>query len=187
MTATHTTPRICGVDISLTATGIADNAGRCEKVGRDGVLKLPLHARAAAIANLAEQVCAAIGVGTTPPALVVLEGCAAAQAYGGAAERAGLWWTVVHWLREQDIPVVEVPPSLLKKYALGKGAGKKGEVIEAVTRRWPMFSTGGDDNLCDAIVLACMGADHAGVPVATVPALHREALAKVAWPEAVTG
>jgi hypothetical protein len=46
-----------------------------------------------------------------------------------------------------------------------------------------MFQTSGDDNRCDAAVLACMGADQFGRPVTVVPALHRAALDKVTWPE----
>lgn len=178
-------PRVVGVDISLTASGVADNTGWCTKVGREGVLKLPLHDRTEWLVTLAEEVCARI-FHPVLPALVVLEASASAQAYGGASERAGLWWLVVHILRDADIPCVEVSPSQVKLYALGRGGGKdtgKGAVIEAVTRRWPQFLTRGDDNLADAAVLAAMGADYLGHALAPVPAKHREALAKVKWPE----
>lgn len=173
------TPRICGLDISLTATGIADNTGRTATEGVDGVTKLPLHDRARSIEMLAHDVLVHVGA----PSLVVVEQTAFSKAYGGAAERAGLWWLIVTLLRSNRVPVAEVKATTLKRYALGRGSGGKGAVIEAVTRRFPRYETGGDDNVCDAIVLAAMGADHLGCPLASMPASHRAALDAVAWPE----
>ncbi len=71
----------------------------------------------------------------------------------------------------------------MQLYATGKGVGGKAAVIDAVARRWPQYETRGDNNMCDAIVLAAMGADWAGQPMAAMPAANRKALDKVVWPE----
>ncbi|MFC6081052.1 hypothetical protein [Sphaerisporangium aureirubrum] len=176
------TPRVVGLDISLTASGIASSTGWAETVGAGGITKLPVWDRRDALVGLAGEICALV----KQPDLAVLEANAAAAAYGGASERAGLWWLVVDRLRMAGVPVAAVTPGQLKLYALGKGSGTKGAVIEAVTRRWPEFRTGGDDDLCDAVVLCAMGLDHLGAPLAPMPRPHRAALDKVAWPEAVT-
>lgn len=172
-------PHVIGLDISLTGTGIADSTGQRHKVGRDGLLKLPLHDRADAIAALRDDICTVIW--TPRPHLVVMESCASAQAYGGAAERAGLWWMVVGVLRGYGIPVVEVPPSLLKKYATGKGNATKADMRMALYQRMGIDER--DDNKVDAAWLRAMGADHLGHPLASLSKTHRDALAKVTWPE----
>lgn len=172
-------PRVIGLDLSLTATGIASTLGWCMTIGTTGVTKLPVSDRSDAITQLAEQIVAEVAV----PDLVVIEQVAAARAYGGASERAGLFWHLAYRLRRRAIPFAEVPPSVLKTYAIGKGQGKKGEIVDAVARRWPAYNTAGDDNQCDAVVLAAMGADHLGASLGAVPATHRRALAKVTWPE----
>lgn len=174
-----TSLNVCGLDLSLTASGIASAAGWCELVGEDGITTFDLPDRAAGLVRLGTRI---VEFARTAD-LVVLERPAAAKAYGGASERAGLFWLIVVRLRSLDIAVAEVPPSVLKTYATGKGSGPKGAVIDAVARRWPGFDTGGNDNLADAVVLAAMGADQYGCPLAEVPKTHRAALAKVTWPE----
>jgi len=178
------TPRIVGADISLTGTGLADNHGWCHRVGRTGILKLHLHERADALLDLADTIIT--GILNPMPALLVVEQPALSKAYGGANERAGLWWRIVHLARAANVPVAEVTPTALKRYALGRAGGAasgKGAVIEAVTRRFPQYETGGDDNLADAVVLAAMGADYLGCPLAAMPSTHRAALGSVRWPE----
>lgn len=174
-------PVVIGLDVSLTATGIASSEGWCQLAGRTGITTLPLYQREDALAALSDEIVSHIGV----PDLVVIEQPAFSKAYGGASERSGLWWLIVHKLRFPAVPIAEVKATTLKRYATGKGQCKKGEVVDAVARRWPAYETRGDDNLCDAIVLAAMGADHLGVPLASplrLPKTHRAALAAVAWP-----
>lgn len=113
--------------------------------------------------------------------LVVIEGPAYRQgADPGAHERAGLWWLIREALDSREISVAVAAPSAVKKYATGAGNAGKDKVLTAAVRRLPDFD--GDNNAADAAWLAAMGADHlGGEPL--VPATHRAALAKVAWPE----
>jgi Holliday junction resolvasome RuvABC endonuclease subunit len=172
-------PRVIGADLSLTASGIASTLGWTDLIGTNGITKLPAWERSDNITTLAHQI-ADLAKSAN---LVVIEQVSAAKAYGGASERAGLFWEVARLLRGRGIPFAEATPAQLKLYATGKGQCPKGTVIDAVARRWPAFETKGDDNLCDAVVLCAMGADHLGAPLADVPKAHRAALGKIAWPE----
>jgi crossover junction endodeoxyribonuclease RuvC len=84
-----------------------------------------------------------------------------------------------------ETPYAVVTPQQLKKYATGYGSGKncgKDKVLAAAIRRYPMAEVDGND-VADALVLAAMGADHLGCPLATVPQANRSVLAGVTWPE----
>lgn len=171
--------RAVGLDLSLTGSGIASTDGWCRRIGQDGITTLPLRDRVEAVGRLAHQIFDA----ADGHDLVVVEKPAYSRSGGGAVERHALWWLVVELLLAGDTPVAEVGPNSRALYAVGKGTAKKSAVIDAVARRLPMFDTGGDDNLCDAAVLAAMGADHLGAPLAVMPAAHRKALGAVKWPE----
>jgi len=98
-------------------------------------------------------------------------------------DRAFLWWVIYSALHsERGIPVAVAAPALRAMYATGKGNASKNAVVDAVARRWPHIPTGGDHNVCDAIVLMAMGCDRLGHPLTPVPATHRRALDRVAWP-----
>lgn len=167
---------IYGLDLSLTGTGVCDGKTTW-LIKSEGRANASLAERAERLRSLRDRVLDAVGGAS----LVVLEGPAMASTSGHMHDRSGLWWLVVASLHAQRIPTVEVPPSCLKRYATGKGNARKGEVIEAVTRRFPDVETGGDDNRCDALVLAAMGYDRAGRPITTLPAAHRASLESVRW------
>lgn len=183
---TMSQPIAVGLDLSLTGSGIASSAGWCERVGRDDITTLPLDERLAAVDELAARIVLRTGPHEYRPMLVCVEAPAFSRSGGGVLERSALWWTVVRRLRHREIPVALVPIQSRMRYATGKGAAGKGAIIDAVARRLPMFETGGDDNLADAAVLAAMGADRLGVPLAPMPAAHRLALDKVTWPDGLS-
>jgi crossover junction endodeoxyribonuclease RuvC len=175
------TPRVVGIDASLTGSGIASTAGWCTTIGAPGVTTLPVAERADAIKTLAAKILLELGT----PDLVLIEGPSYSSKGGGGHERSGLWWWIVERVASwETTAIAEVPPSLVKKYATGKGQAKKEQMVDAVARRFPWFETKGDNNQVDAVVLAAMGADYLGTPLAPMPATHRSALDKVAWPEA---
>lgn len=172
--------RIIGLDPSLTGTGIAGR-GWSIAVGSTGnVTKDPYPARWWRINDLTARIAQEIGT----PDLIVMEGPSFNSKSTSDHDRAGLWWKLYGRLTGAGIPVAVVTPSQLKKYALGKGVGKKQQVIEQVTRRLGHIWTdlGGDDNQADAIVLCAMGHDAMRDPLVPLPATHRAALIAVDWP-----
>ncbi len=84
-------------------------------------------------------------------------------------------------LWRRGLPVAEVPPSSVKKYATGKGNATKPDMRVALLQRAGIDER--DDNRVDAWWLRSAALDHYGEPVVAMPRIHREALAKMAWPE----
>ena len=174
---------VVGIDPSVTATGLADDRCACHLIGRKGITTLPVVDRLKALKDLRNDI-----INWTcqrAPDLVVIELPAFSRAGGGAMERHWLYLAIVDRLLARGIPVAEVYARTRMAYATGKGAASKTAIVDAVARRFPDYDTGGDDNICDAIILCAMGADHLGEPFAPMPANHRAALAKVAWPNLI--
>ena len=115
--------------------------------------------------------------------MAVIETPAYAQSGGGAHERGWLWWEVYQRLTSREVPIALVTPQQRMLYATGKGAGGKGGVIDAVARRWPAFTTNGNDNLADAVALMAAGMNALGHPLAEMPKANRAALDAVKWPQ----
>jgi crossover junction endodeoxyribonuclease RuvC len=177
-------PTVLGIDLSLTATGISDGCATW-LVRSKGAGDATLFDRSWRLAELRAAITNHIE--TRPHVdLVVIEQPAFSRQNGHMHDRSGLWWLVVDWTVFHGIPVVEVSPTALKKYATGSGAAKKSAVIDATARRFPEVDTGGgDDNRCDALWLSVMGIDRlCGDSV--VPAAQRAVLDKVVWPKAVS-
>ncbi|MEV1168567.1 hypothetical protein [Nonomuraea sp. NPDC049784] len=176
---------VVGLDLSLTATGMANGLGWCEKVGRDGITNMPLRTKYRTLNDLASRI---IVISSAEKAdLVLVEKLVFNRqdgGRGGAGERSYLYYRTMGIIADAGVPIVEVPQGTLKTYALGKGSGTKAQVVDSIARRLPMFITGGDDNMADAATLAALGADHLGYPLADMPKAHRAALDKLTWPEA---
>ena len=168
---------VVGLDLSLTATGIATEAGT-------EVLRTDLRG-CERLAWLHEQVILrATGqwAGEGRADLVVLEDYAYSRA--NQAHQIGELHGVIRLaLHEAEIPVALVAPTARAKYATGKGNAGKAEVLAAAIRR--LGYGGHDDNEADALWLRQMAIDHYGLtlPSAPMPAANREALSKVDWPE----
>lgn len=169
-------PLVIGLDLSLTGTGMSD--GRTTwLIKSKGKADDGLPERQARLRKLRAEVITHCEAAR----LVVIEGPAYASQSGHAHDRGGLWWLVVMALGHRGIPVAEVPPTTLKKYATGKGSGPKGAMVDAAARRLPDVITGGDDNRADALWAHQMGLDHlTGLHV--VPEAHRVTLDVVRWP-----
>jgi hypothetical protein len=184
---------VVGLDPSLTASGIAWPDGRCITHGRAGLTVVngrSLHQRSFDLKRLVVEVhgraLGAIGVEGgifRAPDLVVIEGLSLhSKNSGGLSERCHLWWSLVDLLEAARVPVLEVSPGVLTKYATGKGGGAKAAVIDACARRMPQFETGGNDNKADAAWLCAIGMALLDHPIVEVPATHRAALDKLALP-----
>ena len=172
--------RVLGLDLSLTATCLAlvdtddrlvvDTWTHGTKPTTDD-----LDARLHRLDQITDHVASLDRLG-----LVVVEGPSLGQrAQAGTFERAGLWWLTLARLRPH-VPVVEVPPSTLKRYATGKGNASKDAVLLAVARRYPHVDVQSNDE-ADALVLASMGARHLSAPIDDLPKTHTAAMDAVLW------
>jgi Holliday junction resolvasome RuvABC endonuclease subunit len=159
--------RIVGLDLSLTATGVAWEGGT-------GLVKSKLTG----MPRLAE-ICDDIVQPSRDVDLVVIEGYsfgshnAHAHALGelGGVVRLDLW--------RHNIPHVDVPPATLKKFATGKGNAGKDEVLAAAIRSFGF--AGSNNNEADAYMLRQMGLAHYD-GMANLSIARTEALSKVDWP-----
>jgi hypothetical protein len=170
-----TAPKVCGIDASLTATGLANDTG-LQRI-RSGDLR-----GCARFSWIAEHIFAD---GTTQAAdLVVIEGPSYGSMSGaGHHEAAGLWWHIVYRLDLLEVAYAVVPPSTLKKYATGKGNATKADMRMALFQRAGIDER--DDNKVDAYWLRAAGLEVRGHPLVDLPKAQRDALDKAAWPAAV--
>ncbi|MFH8483662.1 hypothetical protein [Streptomyces sp. NPDC018055] len=179
-------PLVVGIDPSLTGTGIASTNGWVEVHGykraraKDpGITQLPHGERTRAMHQLAHQVLESVHL----PDLAVMELPAVSRSGGGAHERGWFWWHLYSELTRYEVPVALMTPNARALYATGKGNAAKGAVIDQVSRRFPTWTTDGNDNAADAVTLMAAGADWLGHPITPMPQTHRAALTKAIWPE----
>ena len=170
--------RVVGIDPSLTATGVADSNGALFTITSkpdDGTVADRARRIATITAHLRPH-------RLTDAHLVVIEGPAfSRQGQAGVHLRAGLWWRIVGLLHAAGVPVAEVSPSALKKYATGKGNADKSDMRMALYKRAGLDVSSDDE--VDAWWLRQMGLAHLGDPDAVpLPQAHLSALDKVVWP-----
>lgn len=91
------------------------------------------------------------------PELVVIEGYgfSSMQSKAGVVLQVEIGTVMRYFLQQRNIPYIEVPPTNLKKFILGKGVGKKDLIMKEVYKRWGFDTT--DDNIADAFGLAMFG------------------------------
>jgi crossover junction endodeoxyribonuclease RuvC len=179
---------IVGVDLSLTATAIARIDGVITH-GRTGltIVTTPLQSRGISLMTLTVELGDLIGT----PKLVLLEDFPPGMRMD--PERCYLWWSLVNLLGRRGVPVLAVPPSILKLYACGRGDANKREVIAGVREHFPAWEvrktsktgkilTTFDDNKADAVALYALGMELLGKPVADLPDQHRKAVLKLVLP-----
>lgn len=171
--------RVVGLDLSLTATGIARY---------DGVtmtLSGKAYSGAARLGALRDGVLMMSGVvcqeafDTERPDLVCIEGYSFASRHGG--ERLGELGGVIRLaLHEQKMPWVEIAPKIVKKLATGKGNAAKEEVFAAAIRRLSYKGSSLDE--ADALWVREVALQHFGDPSCELPAAHLVALKGIEWP-----
>jgi crossover junction endodeoxyribonuclease RuvC len=176
-------PTAVGIDLSLTDTGVAiaydDGSITTARVRSKGTATDTLAQRAKRLDRLVSDVIAVAG---SRGCSIVIEQPAYSQTGGAHHDRSGLWWMLVDFLTHAGDTVIEVAPTTLKKYATGKGNASKDEVLAAVIRRYPAADVS-NNNVADAVVLAALGARHAGFPLERddLSIQRRDALSKVRW------
>ena len=171
-------PPILGLDPSLRATGLALPDGELVTI------QTPSCATLDDKVERVRHIVGHVGVAAKIGALIVIEGPAFGMNNAATHELAGLWWALVVRLSEQGNQVAVVGPGTLKKFATGNGAAKKPDLRMALYRRAGVDVA--DDNQVDAAWLREAGRQHLGHPDAlNLPAVQRDALAKVTWPEGI--
>ena len=167
---------IVALDLSLTSTGVAHGGHTCRIATKASDR---LETRLSHIVDtLAEVVAADEAVGAHPDLFVVEDLPKNARAAGMTGPVHG---AVRLWLHKRGELIVTVPAASVKKYATGKGNCDKTEMALAAFKR-ANLDFGRREDECDAWWLWAMAMDAYGSPVVDVPASHREAAEKVAWP-----
>jgi Holliday junction resolvasome RuvABC endonuclease subunit len=168
-------PLVTGLDLSLTATGVALPNGVTRTLATragDGDRRLSV------IANTLYDLLSGSEAWNTAEIVVIEDLPAHARAAGITGMVHG---AVRVLLIEAAVPYALVPPASLKKYATGRGNATKADMRMALYQRAGLDLR--DDNQVDAWWLRTMGLDALGAPVVPMPKTHRAALDKVAWPE----
>lgn len=178
------TAYVLGVDVSLTATGVARyyQGGPCttEAITSTGKRADSIEQRAFRIVDICRRL-ADHAPASFPPALAVIENPSFGSVGGSAWDRAGLWWQIVSRLVHRlDVPVALVAPATRAKWATGNGRADKAAVASALTRRYGVEFPSNDE--ADAGALALMGAHRLGW--ITAPAYSLQALEGCkSWPD----
>ena len=177
-------PLVIGLDLSLTSTGLAkvgEGSISTQTITSKGKAGDNLLSRQKRLSRLASDVVKEVIAYT--PSLVLVEAPSFASAGGHHHDRSGFWWLVVADLYYLEYPVLEVPPTTLKKYATGKGNAGKDEVVIAVTRRFPDVQFKTNDE-ADALTAAAIGHRLLGHPIdGDMPKVNLEALKPLVLPE----
>jgi len=168
--------RVLGLDLSLTATGVALPNGSCRTIKTslaDGDLRL---------LQISESVRVAVTV-TGPIDLAVIEDLPV------GAKSAGITGMVHGVVRNElaaaGVPYALVSPATLKAYATGAGnADKTAMAMAAFKRHGIEFA---DDNQCDAWWLRMAGHQHLGEPIVSLPAAQIARLDRAKWPTLTGG
>jgi Holliday junction resolvasome RuvABC endonuclease subunit len=163
--------RVLGLDLSLTATGVALPNGSCHTIKTspsDGDLRL---------VQIAESIRVAITV-SGPIDLAVIEDLPV------GARAAGITGMVHGVVRRElaaaGVPYALVSPATLKAYATGAGnVDKTAMAMAAYKRAGVEFA---DDNQCDAWWLRAAGHERLDEPLVGLPAAQVARLAKAKWP-----
>jgi Holliday junction resolvasome RuvABC endonuclease subunit len=150
------TPRVVGIDSSLTATAVVRSDGGGRVFGQKGISALVLGDQVFTI----EQIVAEIRGFVLPfqPDMVVIEHPNMATPFGANFLRAPLWFQIVRSLLPYRTASIDGP--MRWQYLLGRGSGvSKKQVVAGVHEYLPDLAAmvGKDDNLADAAVYMAMG------------------------------
>ena len=181
------TPRVIGLDLSIAATGVADNYDGT--IHTATVITKPARGPEPAatrdrLRRIITEIDGVLRANPRPPVLVAVEGPSFGSKGNALHQIAGLWWLVMDALIAAGHPVVVVPPSTLKAYATGRGNADKPDMRVALLQRTGIDQR--DNNQVDAHFLVLAALDHLGYPLVDIPKNQRAALDKVTWPEVTT-
>jgi Holliday junction resolvasome RuvABC endonuclease subunit len=162
------TLRVAGLDLSMTATGIAYPNGTTETVKT----KVIGDQRLVAITTAVLDACDGADLAVIEDLPTHAKSAGITGMVHGAVRAA---------LLRAFVPYVLITPASVKKFATGKGNAGKPDMAVALFKRAGLEV--GDDNQVDAWWLRAMALEYYGQPVVPMPALNRSALDAVkAWP-----
>jgi len=138
----------CGLDLSLTATGVVI-INQSGVVVHKQVIKTKVRGmeRLFVIRNIIADIYKRFAINFT-----CVEGYSMGSRNGKAFDIGELGGTIKLFLWSRKHDYYPIPPTQVKKYATGKGNGDKNKVMLAVFKEWQFEGT--DDNEVDAFVLA---------------------------------
>lgn len=184
--------KIVGVDLSLTATGVAVISQRISKPPIAGVQEFstklvctgPINPKTNKPTEVlrdrvarSREIAADVWRYAASADLVVIEGLFTGKTAGKLIDRAATWMRIVDRCVAADVPIAVIAPTALKLPIGGAGTASKTEMISALIRLYPTLVLK-SDNEVDALACAHLGA------VALdwdVPTLERHR--KVTWTE----
>jgi Holliday junction resolvasome RuvABC endonuclease subunit len=164
-------PVVMGLDLSLTATGIAHVDGSVEtfKPKADPNANCGMDR----MCEIRDYLLHVVG-DVRDHELVMVEGLAF-DAHDTSRWQAQLAGLIRATLFDYHVPFLLAPPSTVKKYATGNGKAKKEQVVNAAQKR--LGYDGYDHNEADALWLHAIAHDLVmGEPVAYLPDAQRDAL-----------
>ena len=167
--------RVVGLDLSLTATGVADKQGA--RVIRTGQMRGA--ERLKYIGAQVDRICAGKDYLEIKADIVVIEGYAHDAKFGGP-QQGELGGVVKVCLYQRGIPYISIPPKRLKKFATNNGNAGKDQMIAAAVRMKPEIN---NNNEADAYFLYLMGLAHYEQRDVIAPKFRAEVLKSIEWPE----
>lgn len=173
-------PIFVGLDVSLTATGVAIatavniTTSRVEsKAPKNATTDQQIVRMQSIVARIVEL------IPVSDHTIVAMEG----PSFGSSLSQhtmGGIWWLVRDGLQHLGVEVWIVPPSTVKKYATGSGSAAKDKVLAAVIRRYAAAVDVDTNDEADALVIAAIIARVGGHPIEPdgLPQTHLDALKK---------
>ena len=146
-----------GIDGSATATGLVVlEAGTKPTLRHEEVVKVG-STGLERCSDIAERLLLVLD--RFAPGRVVIEGYGYANTHS-LVTLVEVGTVLRYFLRQKGYRYLEPSANSLKKFVLGKGQGKKDQMLLQVFKRWGHEAK--DDNTADAYGLACIGLLHAG-------------------------
>jgi crossover junction endodeoxyribonuclease RuvC len=173
--ATPKAKRILGLDLSLTGTGYciieegAVSAGQAEY----GIINTNNLHDSERMDFILEQVKARV----TNDTFVVIEDFSFGSKGSGLSEIHGLGWIIRHYLWKNKIEFTLIPPTVLKKFATGKGNSDKNIILKEIYKLWNVDLY--NDNEADAFVLSMIGRAFMHLDDANLKSFQKEVITKL--------
>lgn len=173
-------PRIAGLDPSLSSTGISTEKGTytvtfsSKRPPRIGDADDWLRTRILVIQGEVAKAC-------WPADVVFIEGFSRGSIQK-REELGHLGYEIRKTLSNLGVPYVDIAPTVLKKFATGKGNASKEEVFSAAVQLLGLSPSAKDDE-ADALWLRELGRHMYGVSSRMPPSTHTDHLRKIEIPE----